>query len=86
MLKPGFQNVVNLMRLDRTIVGRNRREIVQNIAKVAIAGQQSGFTMQEMINFLQNGLLVETLIDLMAARLEFKGLRGQVSEVSPPPS
>jgi len=74
------------MLLDQMLASRNRTDIASCIAKVVVAGQQAGFTIEEMIEFLQNGLKLGTLIDLIAARLEMKSLLGQVSNVSPPPS
>jgi len=74
------------MLLDQMLASRNRTDIASCIARVAVAGQQAGFTVDEMIEFLQNGLKLETLIDLIAARLEMKSLLGQVSNVNPPPS
>ena len=40
------------------------------IGKLAIAGEQAGFTIQQMIDLLNSGLAVETLLELIAWRLE----------------
>ena len=78
--------LVNLMLLDQMLASRTGPDIASCVAKVVVAGQQAGFTIEEMIEFLQNGLKLETLIDLIAARLEIKMLLGQVSNVNPPSS
>jgi hypothetical protein len=40
------------------------------IGKLAIAGEQAGFTVEHTIQLLNSGLTVETLIELIAWRLE----------------
>jgi hypothetical protein len=40
------------------------------IEKLAIAGEQVGFTVEQMIQLLSMGLSVETLLELIAWRLE----------------
>ena len=40
------------------------------IGKLAMAGEQAGFTVEHMIQLLNSGLTVETLIELIAWRLE----------------
>jgi hypothetical protein len=40
------------------------------ISKLAAAGEQAGFTIEEMIDLLNSGLSVETLLELIAWRLE----------------
>ncbi len=40
------------------------------IGKLAIAGEQAGFTIEQMIDLLNSGLSVETLLELIARRLE----------------
>ena len=54
------------MLLDQMLAIKDRPDIAYCIARVAIAGQRAGFTIEEMIEFLRNGLQVETLIDLIA--------------------
>jgi len=44
--------------------------LVSAIRKLAIAGQQAGFSLEQMIDLLNAGLSVETLLDLIALRLE----------------
>lgn len=39
------------------------------IGKLAIAGEQAGFSIEQMIDLLNSGLAVETLLDLIAWRL-----------------
>ena len=40
------------------------------IGKLAIAGEQAGFTIEQMIDLLDSGLAVETLLELIAWRLQ----------------
>ncbi len=40
------------------------------VCKLAIAGEQAGFSVEQMIEFLNAGLSVEGLLDLIALRLE----------------
>jgi len=44
--------------------------LASGIAKLALAGQQAGFSVEQMIDFLRAGVAVETLIDLIAWRLK----------------
>ncbi len=44
--------------------------LVSAINKLAIAGEQAGFTVEQMIQLLEDGLSVETLLDLIAWSLE----------------
>jgi hypothetical protein len=44
--------------------------LVSSIAKLAMAGEQAGFTVEQMIQLLNAGLGVESLVDLIAWRLE----------------
>jgi hypothetical protein len=47
-----------------------RAALVTAIGKLAIAGEQAGFSLEQMIDLLNAGLSVETLLDLIAWRLE----------------
>ena len=40
------------------------------IGELAIAGEQAGFTLEQMIDLLNDGLSAETLLELIAWRLE----------------
>jgi len=40
------------------------------VGKLAIAGEQAGFSLEQMIELLDQGLSVETLWDLISWRLE----------------
>jgi hypothetical protein len=42
--------------------------LVSAIEKLAIAGEQAGFTVEQMIQLLNDGLTVETLLDLISRR------------------
>jgi hypothetical protein len=44
--------------------------LIAAIERLAIAGQQAGFSVEQMIALLNDGLTVETLLDLIAWRLE----------------
>jgi len=43
--------------------------LVLAISKLATAGEQAGFTLEQMIELLDCGLSVETLLDLICWRL-----------------
>ena len=43
------------------------------ITKLAIAGEQAGFTLEQMIDLLNEGLTVCTLLDLIQWRLSDHG-------------
>ena len=43
--------------------------LVGAIEKLALAGEQAGFSVEQMIQLLDCGLTVETLLDLIAWRL-----------------
>ncbi len=43
--------------------------IVVSFYKLALAGEQAGFSLEDMISLLNAGLTVETLLDLIERRL-----------------
>jgi hypothetical protein len=43
--------------------------LVLAISKLAADGEQAGFTLEQMIDLLDHGLEVETLLDLICLRL-----------------
>jgi hypothetical protein len=43
--------------------------LILAISKLAAAGQQAGFTLEQMIDMLDHGLEVETLLELICLRL-----------------
>jgi hypothetical protein len=47
-----------------------KEPIVVTVSKLALAGEQAGFSIEEMIDLLQVGLTVETLFRLIERRLE----------------
>jgi hypothetical protein len=51
-------------------MGMARASLMIAIGKLAIAGEQAGFTIEQMIDLLNSGLPVETLLQLIAWRLE----------------
>ena len=44
--------------------------LVLAISKLAVAGEQSGFTLEQMIALLDNGLTVQGLLNLIQWRLQ----------------
>lgn len=48
----------------------DKATLTSGIAKLAMTGQQAGFSIEQMIQLLNAGLTVETLVDLIAWRLE----------------
>ena len=46
-----------------------RSSIAQSVYKLAIAGEQAGFSVVGMIQMLNAGITVETLLDLIEWRL-----------------
>ena len=54
--------------------------LVRAVGKLAIAGEQAGFSLEQMIELLNEGLSVETLLDLISWRLDAM----QNSAASPP--
>ena len=47
-----------------------RPSLVIAISKLAAAGERAGFSVEEMIQLLDSGLTVESLLDLIAWRFE----------------
>lgn len=52
-------------------MGRESLQIA--IEKLAIAGEQAGLSVDQMIYILSSGMTVATLLDLIAWRLEYTG-------------
>jgi hypothetical protein len=48
----------------------NRPSLVLAVSKLAVVGEHAGFSLEQLIQLLDAGLSVETLIDLIAWRLE----------------
>jgi hypothetical protein len=46
-----------------------RTRLVTAIGKLAIAGEQAGLSVEQMIQLLNDGLTVETLLELISWRL-----------------
>ena len=44
--------------------------LIRAIRKLALAGEQARFSVEEMIELLKTGIRVETLLDLVCWRLE----------------
>lgn len=47
-----------------------RESLVIAISKLAVAGERAGFTLEQMIQLLDAGLTVESLIELITWRFE----------------
>jgi hypothetical protein len=46
-----------------------RPSLLKAVGRLAIAGEQAGFSLEQMIELLNEALSVETLLDLIAWRL-----------------
>ena len=44
--------------------------LIRAIRKLALAGERAGFTVEEMIELLNTGITIETLLNLICLRLE----------------
>ena len=53
----------------RVMAERNQAVLVRAIEKLAWAGEQAGFSVEEMINLLDTGVSVETLLNLVCQGL-----------------
>jgi hypothetical protein len=51
-------------------VAVQKNTLERAICKLVIAGEQAGFNVEQMIEFLNAGLSVEGLLDLITLRLE----------------
>ena len=49
---------------------RTTPNLEESVAKLAILGEQAGFTLEQMIGLSNAGLSVSTLLELIAWRLE----------------
>ena len=52
------------------VMGEQNQVLVAAVRKLALAGEQAGFSVQEMIELLKTGVSVETLLDLVCCGLE----------------
>jgi hypothetical protein len=50
-----------------------RQPITRTVYKLAIAGEQAGFSLEDMIQLLNAGITVETLLHLIELRLGADG-------------
>jgi hypothetical protein len=53
-------------------------KLLRTIGKLALAGEQAGFSIDEMIDMLNSGISVSTLLALIASRL------GEPPPLTPP--
>jgi len=44
--------------------------VIASVAKLVIAGERAGLTIEQMIDLLEGGLTVEGLLELIAKRLD----------------
>jgi hypothetical protein len=51
----------------------DKRSIVQAVYKLALAGEQAGFSLEQMIELLKSGITVPTLLLLIEVRLICQG-------------
>jgi hypothetical protein len=49
--------------------------MIAAVTKLAVAGEQAGLSVEQMIRLLDAGLSVEALLTLIAQRLDGKGMR-----------
>jgi len=54
--------------------------LILAISKLAEAGEQAGFTLEQMIDLLDHGLQVETVLELIAWRLHAEAIPSTVTE------
>jgi hypothetical protein len=47
----------------------DRPSLAASVCKLAMAGEQAGFTVEQMIRLLRAGMTVETLLDVIERRL-----------------
>lgn len=59
-----------LTKINRGEVRMVSATVRSGIEKLAMAGQQAGFSTEQMIELLNAGIGVETLLDLISWRLE----------------
>ena len=55
--------------------------LIGAIRKLALAGEQAGFSVEEMIELLKTGVSVETLLDLVCRTDRHIGFGYQIGEV-----
>ena len=46
-----------------------KASLITAVGKLAVAGEQAGFSLEQMIDLLNDGISVETLLDLISWRL-----------------
>ena len=56
--------------------------LVGAIRKLALAGERAGFTVEEMIELLNTGVSVETLLNLISLRIEVSDYLAQQNQGS----
>ena len=60
--------------------GMEKPSLLTAVGKLAIAGEQAGFSIEQMIELLHQGLSFETLLELISWRLQ------TVQEATAPPA
>jgi hypothetical protein len=56
-----------------------KASLITAVGKLAMTGEQAGFSLEQMIDLLNDGISVETLLDLISWRLGQKPLSSPVS-------
>ena len=54
-------------------------DLKDSVAKLAMDGKQAGFTVEQMIGLLHSGITLQTLLDLIAWRLDMMARDANVS-------
>jgi hypothetical protein len=62
---------------ERDFMGK--ASLITAVGKLAMTGEQAGFSLEQMIDLLNDGISVETLLDLISWRLGQKPLSSPVS-------
>jgi hypothetical protein len=57
----------------------DRPSLAASVCKLAMAGEQAGFTVEQMIKLLKSGITVETLLDIIERRLSAAAPEGRSS-------
>ena len=56
--------------LAQILKSAERPSLRDSVEKLAMVGQQAGFTVQQMIDLLNSGVTVDTLLDLFVWRID----------------
>jgi hypothetical protein len=59
------------------VISMHRPSLELAVEKLAVAGEQAGFSVEEMIDLLNGGLPVSALLDMISSRLQEETQRSQ---------